>query len=142
MPTVTVYVGLPGSGKSYHASQFAVEQGVPHIEDAFHPDKDNPIQSIASQLANGDCVIDAVKMIHPSERPNFVQEIGAIVPNVVVVWRYLKNEPIVSIKNIIHDFEVCGRSNWMERIETVLKTTTHYKGFDESEAIPVHKAYE
>ena len=142
MPTLTVYVGLPGSGKSWHAGRFAAEQGIDNIEDVFHPRQKDPEKTIAELLSQGDCVIDSTALIHPTARARFQRELEKLVPDVLFRWEFMKNEPTVCIKNIIHDFEKGDRDDWMERIQAVLKTTAQYKGFDEGDAISVHRAYE
>ena len=142
MPTLTIFVGLPGSGKSHHAKTFAAEHGLalPH-EDAFHRDKEVAIghDTLVGRLSVGEhVVLDSVKMIWPNARQELETKLRDELSELVIDWRFTANEPEECRWNVIVDAVRSGRHNWRDRLDTITACHLGYEIDDGFEPLPIH----
>jgi predicted ATPase len=110
MAKLLIYVGLPGSGKSYYLRElekagtirreciyhdYHADAPSGEVEDSLH------YQSLIDNLkCEKDCVVADIAFCEKSCRGKFVEKITSAVPDIEITIKYFENKPDVCKKNV------------------------------------------
>jgi hypothetical protein len=146
-PTLTVIVGLPGSGKSaLIRSEFPAGSVAKCVEDFHERSLDNSHTVTSSQyyrevlghLRGGrDCVIADIAFTDASQREAIRCAFQADVPGVVISWIYFKNDPRQCMTNVLGD---TSRGDWLARAGGIVHWSPRYSYPDGADIRPVYAA--
>lgn len=135
MPKLHVFIGLPGSGKSYQLDRLG-EMGLVNrdciIHDYHASDLDGSgevcssrhYQSLVDKLDSGEnCAVADIKFCEKDSRDKFLKEMRNSVKNIEFIIKYFENKPDICKKNVENDNGRAAHS----RIEKINEFTHRYE---------------
>jgi predicted ATPase len=133
MAKLFIFVGLPGSGKSYQLRELEKAGTISHdciyhdyhadapsdkIEDSLH------YQSLINNLKNEkDCAVADIAFCEQARRENFVAAIERTVQGVQTFIKYFENKPEICKKNVAY----ASRKSAMNRTQKIDEFSWKYK---------------
>lgn len=109
MPTLTIVVGLPGSGKSHLIREYAAAHPAALVVDDYHaaPHHDSPAvedaraypELVAALRAGRDALVADIAFTDAAARDEFARVLGAE-PGVVLAWVFFENDLAACLANI------------------------------------------
>jgi dephospho-CoA kinase len=111
MVTLTLVVGLPGSGKSHHSDDLARSRGIPVFHDvlARHlipSERRGFCALLETLLAGTDCVANEICLVHEDKRATLKHMLHVLFEDTVQnEWVFSENDPEQCIKNVDADTE-------------------------------------
>ncbi len=112
MVTLTIIVGMGGSGKSYFGKDLAKRERIKHFfEDFTVPSPDcrragfkGLGETVFRLLQGDDCIVDESHLTVTEFREDFRAFLREFLPNVEQRWIFFENDPLSCINNAYKDY--------------------------------------
>lgn len=108
MAKVTFFLGLAGSGKSYHAMELNEKTGAELIEGTEGDEKEKKLLTMEKLLNEGkNCIVEEIAYCLPSRRESIVATLCSYVPDIEIEWICFENDLESANWNVRHRKHKC-----------------------------------